>query len=458
MVPEKFIIHGGTPLYGSVKVNGSKNAALPILCAALLTKGRSIIRNVPKLMDVESMLKLLETLGVCYKWLEGNTLQLEVVDDEPYEAPYDLVSQMRASICVLGPLLARRGKAKVARPGGCNIGIRPINLHIKGLQALGAEIWNERGYVMGQAIGLRGRRIYLGGPNGSTVSGTANVMMAATLAKGTTVIVHAACELVMEELARYLNACGAKIHGAGTTRIIVEGTEELHGAEHTVIPDRIEAGTFVIAAALTGGSVRVEGARPDHLFAVIDVLEEAGVSMELERDCIHVLESGDFQPVDVTALPYPGFPTDLQSQMTTLLSLAKGISVVTEKVYPDRFIHVAELNRMGARIRKEGNIAIIRGVNRLYGAPVMASDLRASACLVLAGLVAEGITEVRKIHHIDRGYEKIEERLRSLGAEIYRVPQEVDTSVYDSLHEVVREASPRLRKRLVEDLLKRHRS
>jgi len=454
MALEKFLIHGGTPLYGAVRVNGSKNAALPILCASLLTRGRSIIRNVPRLMDVESTLALLGRLGVRHTWIERNTLELEVVDEEPYEAPYDLVRKMRASICVLGPLVAKRGRARVSRPGGCNIGIRPINLHIKGLRALGAEIWNDRGYVVAEAVRLRGRRIYLGGPHGSTVSGTANVMMAATLAEGTTVIDHAACEPEIEDLAAYLNACGARIHGAGTPRIVVEGVSELCGAEHTVIPDRIEAGTFMIAAALTRGDVRVEGARADHLSAVIDVLQEAGVNMEIEHEAIHVLESDDFLPVDVTALPYPGFPTDLQSQMTTLLALARGISVVTEKIYPDRFIHVAELNRLGARIRKEGNLVVIRGVEMLSGAPVMASDLRASACLVLAGLVAQGVTEVHRIYHIDRGYERIEERLRALGAEIHRVPASADVSLY----EMARHAAPALRQRLIDDLLKRYRS
>jgi len=452
-VLEKFLINGGTPLYGAVQVNGSKNAALPILCAVLLTRGKSVIHNVPRLMDVDSTLNLLRELGVRSEWRSDGALELEVVDEEPVVAPYELVRKMRASICVLGPLLARRGRARVSRPGGCNIGIRPINLHLKGLRALGAEIVNERGYVAAQAVRLRGRRVYLGGPQGSTVSGTANVMMAAALAEGTTVIDHAACEPEIEDLAAFLNACGARVTGGGTPRVVVEGVTELTGAEHRVIPDRIEAGTFMIAAALTRGDVRVEGAREDHLGAVIDVLEEAGVPVEVEEDAIHVYSGGEFRPVDVTALPYPGFPTDLQSQMTTLLSFARGISVVTEKIYPDRFIHVAELNRLGARIRKEGNLIVIKGVERFSGAPVMASDLRASACLVLAGLVAEGVTEVNRIYHIDRGYERIEERLRLLGAEIYRVPADADTGLY----ELSRHATPDLRKRLIEGLTGRIR-
>ncbi len=451
MALEKFLIKGGKHLYGRVRVNGSKNAALPILCASLLTKGRSVIHNVPRLRDVDSTLELLQLLGVRCQWQldedeEPRDLELEVVDESGYEAPYELVRKMRASICVLGPLLARRGRARVSLPGGCNIGIRPINLHLKGLRALGADVVKDHGYVVADAVTLEGRRLYLGGAHGSTVSGTANVMMAATLARGTTVIEHAACEPEVEDLATYLNNCGARITGAGTPLIVIQGVEELHGTEHWVIPDRIEAGTFMMAAALTKGDVTVEGAREDHLAAVIDALQEAGVVMNIEEDEVQVYGNEGFEPVEVTALPYPGFPTDLQSQMTTLLAVARGISVVTEKIYPDRFIHVAELNRLGARIRKEGNLVVIKGVEELTGAPVMASDLRASACLVLAGLVADGLTEVHRIYHIDRGYERIEERLGLLGADIHRAPADADAE----LLEYSEEAEPELRNRIIE--------
>jgi UDP-N-acetylglucosamine 1-carboxyvinyltransferase len=444
MVLEKFLINGGTPLYGAVRVNGSKNAALPILCATLLTKGTSVIHNVPRLRDVDSTLELLAKLGVSSRRREDGAIELTVFDDTPFEAPYELVRKMRASICVLGPLVAKRGHARVSRPGGCNIGVRPIDLHMKGLKALGIEFSNDRGYVVAEGYHLEGRRIYLGGPSGSTVSGTANVMMAASLAHGVTVIDHAACEPEVEDLARYLTACGARIAGAGTPRVVIEGVKELHGADHRVIPDRIEAGTFIMAGAVTHGDIRVEGARADHLSAVIDALEEAGVGIDVEDDAIHVFDNGEFKATDITALPYPGFPTDLQSQMTVLLAQAKGISVVTEKIYPDRFIHVAELNRLGARIRKEGNLAIIHGVEQLSGAPVMASDLRASACLVLAGLVAHGVTEVNRIYHIDRGYERIEENLRMLGADIARAPADADADFL----ELSMQAAPELRERL----------
>jgi UDP-N-acetylglucosamine 1-carboxyvinyltransferase len=448
MALEKFLVTGGAPLYGTVRVNGSKNAALPILCATILTRGTSVVHNVPRLQDVTSVLALLAQLGVRSRRRPDGALELSVDREDSVEAPYELVRKMRASIFVLGALLAKRGKARVSRPGGCNFGVRPIDLHEKGLCALGAEIRNDHGYVLAEAVRLRGRRVYLGGPYGSTVSGTANVMMAATLAEGTTIIDHAACEPEVEDLGRFLNACGARITGLGTPQIVIEGVPELHGAEHRVIPDRIEAGTFMIAAALTRGDVVVEGAPADHLSAVIDTLNGAGVAMEVGEDRIHVYRGGDVRPVDVTALPYPGFPTDLQSQMTTLLCFARGISVVTEKIYPDRFIHVAELNRLGARIRKEGNLVVINGVERFSGAPVMASDLRASACLVLAGLVAEGTTAVHRIYHIDRGYEKIEERLRLLGADIVRLPADAE----EQLYELSQQATPELRNRLLQGL------
>ncbi|HNR98844.1 MAG TPA: UDP-N-acetylglucosamine 1-carboxyvinyltransferase [Planctomycetota bacterium] len=445
---EKFCVHGGTPLSGTVRVHGSKNAALPILYSVLLTRGRTVLENVPPLRDVTSTLELLSTLGVKWERRPDGALELEVLREDGFEAPYDLVRKMRASIYALGPLLAKRGRARVSRPGGCNIGVRPIDLHLKGMLALGAEIRNEGGYVCAEAPHLTGRRIYLGGASGSTVSGTANVMMAAALARGTTVIEHAACEPEIADLARYLNACGAGIRGAGTPVVAIEGVSELRGCKYRVMPDRIEAGTFMIGAALTAGEVRVEGARFEHLAALIDALESAGACLQIEDDAVQVSSDGDFRPVDVTALPYPGFPTDLQSQITVLLSLANGISVVTEKIYPDRFIHVAELNRLGANVRKEGSLAIIHGVKRLSGAPVMASDLRASACLILAGLVANGMTEINRVYHIDRGYHRIEESLKGLGAQIERVPVEADSALLS----LVPDASPELRERLGEYL------
>lgn len=416
---DKIVIEGGVSLKGVVDVRGAKNAALPILFATLLADSRSVIRNVPHLRDISTTLKILTKLGMRCEQNDG-TVVVEPMDKTPCTAPYEDVSQMRASICALGPLVARRGKAKVSLPGGCQIGVRPIDLHLKGLKALGADIRISHGYIEVEARELTGTTIYLGGPFGSTVLGTANVMMAACLARGTTVIEAAACEPEIADLARFLNSMGARIRGLGTPRLVIEGVAGLEGTEHHIIPDRIEAGTLLIAGALTHGDVTVNGARSEHLAAVTDVLKQIGIRITADETSIRVHTNGNFLPVDVTTLPYPGFPTDLQAQIMTLLSLADGISVITEKIYPDRFIHVAELARMGAKIRKEGPSAIISGVRKLSGAPVMASDLRASACLLLAGLVATGITEVHRIYHLDRGYERIEERLRALGASIQR--------------------------------------
>jgi len=431
---DKFVIEGGTPLKGVVEVRGAKNAALPILFASLLTDARCVIRNVPYLQDVSLTLQILAELGMRCDQGFDRSIRVELQNPNCYVAPYEYVSQMRASICTLGPLIARRKKAKVSMPGGCQLGVRPVDLHLKGLAALGAQIRINHGYIEAEANELKGATIYLGGPFGSTVLGTANVMMAATLAKGTTVIEAAACEPEIADLARFLNSMGARISGAGTPRLLIEGVRELHGAEHTIIPDRIEAGTFLIAGAITRGDVVVKGAPIEYLTAVTDTLQQVGLHIWGEGDSIHLTTNGIFQPVDVTTLPYPGFPTDLQAQMMALLSLADGISVITEKIYPDRFIHISELARMGAKIRKEGPSAIISGVRRLSGAPVMASDLRASACLVLAGLVASGVTEVNRISYLDRGYERIEERLVALGASISRerakVPVPAEEMVY----------------------------
>jgi UDP-N-acetylglucosamine 1-carboxyvinyltransferase len=418
---DSIIIEGGVPLEGTVEVRGAKNAALPILFATLLTDGRCVIRNVPRLRDVASALTILGELGKQGELDDRSTVTVTLESSQPFTASYEQVRQMRASVCTLGPLLARRKRAKVSIPGGCVFGVRPIDLHLKGLAALGAEIRINHGYIEAEAERLRGATVFLGGPFGSSVLGTANVMMAATLAEGTTVIESAACEPEIADLARFLQKMGAQIEGVGTPRLVIEGVRGLNGAEYEIIPDRIEAGTFLLAGAITRGEVCVKNVRVEHLTAVLHVLRQAGLTISAEGDAVRVCRNGGFRCVDVTTLPFPGFPTDLQAQMMALLSIADGISVITEKVYPDRFIHISELERMGASIRKEGPSAIISGVRRLSGAEVMASDLRASASLVLAGLVAAGTTSISRIYHLDRGYERIEERLKLLGAKIERI-------------------------------------
>jgi UDP-N-acetylglucosamine 1-carboxyvinyltransferase len=420
---DKFIIQGPTRLAGTVDVSGSKNAALPILAGALLCEGDTTLRAVPNLADVRAMLELLGDLGVRTDKQSDGSLKLAVADESHSLAEYDRVRKMRASICVLGPMLAKRGYARVAMPGGCAIGARPVNLHLRGLRALGANIELDGGDIIATAERLKGAEIFLGGPFGSTVLGTANVMMAATLAEGTTMIESAACEPEIQDLADFLNACGAKISGAGTPRITIEGVSSLAGTEHKVIADRIEAGTFILAAVATGGSVTVKGARPDHLMVLLDLLREIGANVSPCDGGIAVAPVERLTPTDVTTQPYPGFPTDLQAQLMTLLCLADGNSAITEKVFPDRFMHLAELLRMGADIRKEGPTVIVTGVKGLTGAPVMASDLRASAALVMAGLVAEGTTEIHRVYHIDRGYEHIEKKFNALGANIKRAAE-----------------------------------
>ncbi len=419
-----FQINGGIRLRGTIVVGGAKNAALPIMAASILTEGETVLKGVPRLEDVRHLSVLLERLGVSVTREENGDIRLKVLDEMNCHAEYDLVRKMRASVCVMGPLLAKRRKAQVSLPGGCNIGDRPIGLHLFGLKALGAELGLVSGDVHLQARRLKGSEMFLGGPFGSTVLGTANVLMAACLAEGTTVIESAACEPEVVDLADYLNACGARITGQGTPRITIEGVRELRGCEHTVIPDRIEAGTFMIAGAITNGDVKVGNCRLDHLMAAVDRLRAIGVNVERAGDGVEVSCSRHLEPVGVTTQPYPGFPTDLQAQIMTLLCLADGNSIVTEKIFPDRFTHVAELGRMGAKLRKEGSTVVVEGVKELIGAPVMASDLRASAALVLAGLVAKGQTKVSRVYHIDRGYERIEQRLAALGADITRLTEQ----------------------------------
>ncbi|MGE3171225.1 MAG: UDP-N-acetylglucosamine 1-carboxyvinyltransferase [Planctomycetota bacterium] len=421
---DRIRIRGGRGLGGSVRVSGSKNGALPILAATLLIDGPVLLRNVPRLTDVLNLLRILERLGVRHHWLDDSTLEVEAKDKTLYTAPYDLVRTMRASFVVLGPLWARRGVASVSYPGGCVFGHRPVDLHLKGLRDLGGEIEMADGYV--RISGRpRGNVLFLGGNMGSTVLGTANVLLAATLATGTTWLESAAMEPEIEDLCRFLNACGAKIRGIGSHLLEIEGVDALQGCEWSMIPDRIEAGTFLCGAILTNSDVRVEGVEPMHLLSLIDRLRAAGAAFEIGKGFVRNLPTatGKLRAVDVTTMPYPGFPTDLQAQFMTLMAKADGVSVITEKIYPERFIHAAELQRLGARIRREGPSAIIEGTSDLRGAPVMASDLRASASLVLAGLVADGHTDVRRVYHLDRGYERIEQKLHGIGADIERISE-----------------------------------
>ena len=416
-----FVINGGKPLVGEVRVRGAKNATLPLMAAAILADGPCRLTNVPDLRDVATMTQILRELGMRVERVARDTLELETLDPGRCHAPYDLVSQMRASICVLGPLLAGRGRARVAQPGGCAIGVRPIDLHVKGLRALGARVETEHGDVVADAGRLRGAEVSLRGPHGSTVLGTCNTLCAAVLAEGATRIHDAACEPEVQEVARFLAKMGARIEGIGTPQLTVEGVASLRGAEHEIIPDRIEAGTFLTAGAITRGDILVHGVQVGHLQAVGDALTEIGVCVAKEADGCRVTVPGDLRAADLTTAPYPGLPTDMQAQLMALLAVAKGTSVVTEGVFPERFMHVAELNRMSAHIRKDGPRAIVQGVPHLSGAPVMASDLRASAGLVLAGLAAHGATHIARVYHIDRGYERIEERMAQLGADILRV-------------------------------------
>ncbi len=416
---DKLIIEGGVRLKGEVIVSGSKNAVLPILAAPLLTDDHCIIKGVPNLRDTNTMLRILRSLGKNAEFDKG-IVTIGSSRHINFVADYKLVSTMRASFCVLGPLLAKLKKAKVSLPGGCIIGVRPVDLHLKGIKSLGADITIESGYVIAKAARLKGNQMYLGGVYGSSVLATDNVMMAATLAQGKTIIESAACEPEVVDLAEFLIKMGAKIKGHGTPIIEIDGVRQLHGAEHRIIPDRIEAGTLMVASLITKGDITIKNVFSGHLGAVIDKLEEAGASISRTDTSVRVYLKRRLKPINVTTLPYPGFPTDTQAQMMSLMSITAGISVITEKIYPDRFMHVAELNRMGAHIQREGPHAIVEGVKQLSGAAVMASDLRASACLLLAGLVARGRTSVSRIYHLERGYENIENKLQGLGAKIWR--------------------------------------
>ncbi len=420
MDPEKLIISGGKRLQGTVKIDGAKNSALSIMAATLLTKDVCILRNVPRLTDVDTMGAVIRKLGIKVEWRGDNTLYIDSDDFNNCEAPYELVKMMRGSILVMGPLLARLKKAKISLPGGCSIGARPVDYHIKGFEALGAQVEVEKGYIEAKVNTLKGDEIYLDFPS---LGATENIMMAACLAEGTTTIENAAKDPEVVELGHFLNEMGAKIEGLGTDLIKIGGVKELHGIDYTIIPDRIEAGTYMIAAAITDGDVLIEKADPLLLKPLIVKLEEAGVRIELEKNLIKVTGPDRVKAVDIKTLPFPGFPTDMQAQFMALSCVAKGTSVITETVFENRFVHTGDLIRMGADIKVEGHSAIIKGVKELSAAPVMASDLRGGAALVLAGLVAEGTTELSRIYHLDRGYVKLEGKLNSLGADIKRVKE-----------------------------------
>jgi len=422
---DRIVITGGSPLTGEVQVSGAKNSALPLLASTILGGEECVLTNVPRVVDVMTMGKLLGMLGATVVQ-EGNRAVVRADVIHSTQAPYELVKTMRASVLVLGPLVARWGEATVSMPGGCAIGSRPVNLHLAGLTKLGADVSIEHGYIRATAKRLKGARIYF---DTTTVTGTENLVMAASLAQGTTVIENAAKEPEVVDLANFLLKRGARISGAGTDVITIEGVRELRGSDHEVIPDRIEAGTHLVAGAITKGSVTVNRCRPDHLEALLIKLREAGATIHIEKELVKLSVAKRLKSVDIRTLPFPGFPTDMQAQMLALMTMSEGTSVITETVFESRFMHVEEFRRMGADIRVEGNRAVVTGPARLAGAPVMASDLRASAGLVLAGLAAEGVTEVLRVYHLDRGYERIEEKLRGLGAKIERRKEESTTTL-----------------------------
>lgn len=426
---DMFCIEGGVPLQGTVRVDGSKNASLPVLAATVAIPGKIILRQVPQLRDVSTMLQLLQSIGAAVELRADGSIAVDTSPVKSTVAPYELVRQMRASVCVLGPLLARFGEARVSLPGGCNIGHRPIDLHLRGLAALGADIRLESGYVIAEASQLRGTEVNLRGPNGPTVTGTCNVMVAAATAKGRSVLHSAAREPEVVDFAKFLNAAGAHISGVGTSVVEITGVEQLHGVDHTVIPDRIEAATLALATAITRGSVTIENAPTRHMTAVLEALEWIGVPAVVTDDTLQIQSAASMRPTSLTAEPYPGLPTDCQAQFMALLATVSGESRITDSVFPERFMHAAELVRMGAKIRVDENSAIITGASRLSAAPVMASDLRASAALVLAAVAAEGTTEIRRVYHLDRGYHAFEQKLNQLGARIRRVNDESGTLV-----------------------------
>ncbi len=415
------IVHGGRPLKGSVILSGSKNATLPIMMASVLTDQPLKLRNVPRLRDVDTAVALLQGLGVSAEWTGAHELSLQAAKITSTEAPYELVKTMRASFCVLGPLLARTGKGRVSTPGGCAIGARPVNLHIAGIRTLGARIQIRHGYIEAHADRLEGARIWLDNPS---VGATENIMMAAVLARGRTTIENAAREPEVQELTRALVTMGARIRGSGTHVIEIEGVERLHGADHEVVSDRIEAGSIMVAAAITGGEVELPNAPTHELEAVIVKLRESGVYVQANGDGVSVARDGKLKPVELRTLPYPGFPTDLQAQMMALLTQANGTSVITETIFENRFMHALELTRMGADILMKGPTAVVRGAAKLLGAPVMATDLRASMSLIIAALAADNQTEISRVYHLDRGYEALDAKLGALGAQIERVKDE----------------------------------
>ena len=414
------VIKGGVPLKGEVRISGAKNAALPLMAATLLTREECVLRNLPNLSDVRFMARILESLGARVKINRG-TVRVQAKQIEGY-GNYDLIRKMRGSICILGPLMGRLNRATVSMPGGCVIGARPVDLHLKGMRDLGANIRIQAGYIRARASQLKGAETFLGGRCGPTVLGTANVMMAATLARGTTIIHSAACEPEIGDLAEFLISMGAKITGAGSPTIVIQGVKRLRGAVHRVIPDRIEAATYALAGAVTGGDVTLRQCNPGHISAVLDKMREAGVRFETDANSLRVRRAKSLRSVDITTMPHAGFPTDVQAQMMVLMLKSPGISIITERIFESRFMHVNELARMGADISIEGPSAIVKGGHELSGADVMASDLRASAALVLAGLAAKGTTRVNRVYHIDRGYEDIDGKLLALGANISREP------------------------------------
>lgn len=416
--PERFLITGGIPLHGTVVIDGAKNSALSIMAACLLTSEKCILENVPQLKDVYSMIEVIKTLGVKVEWKENNTLYIDSDDFNNFEAPYELVKTMRASFLVMGPLLARLNKAKISLPGGCAIGARPVDFHLKGFRALGADIITEKGYIQAEVKRLKGNDIYFDFPS---LGATENIMMAASLAEGITMIENAAKDPEVIELGNFLNKMGAKVNGLGSDIITIEGVKRLKGVKYRIIPDRIEAGTYMVAAAITGGTVEIDNVNPSYLKSCIVKLEEAGIKVEIKEDDNMIISNTDaIKSVDIKTMPFPGFPTDLQAQFMALMTIANGTSIITENVFESRFAHAGDLRRMGADIKVEGRNCIIKGVKKLSAAPVMASDLRGGAALILASLAAEGTTEISRIYHIDRGYVRIEDKLSNLGAKIKR--------------------------------------